>query len=150
MDYLQLAIEKSAESVSKGGFPAGVVIVKDGEIVATGISVGNKLHDPTSHGEIAAIREVCEKLKTSDLSGCVLYSSLESCSMCLSAAMWSSIPKIVYACGKEAVPADFYGGEYDTRAINKKFSKPLELIHEVKYQMQALEVINGWIKQNEK
>jgi tRNA(Arg) A34 adenosine deaminase TadA len=145
MDYLKLAIEKSEESVAKGGFPAGVVIVKGGEIVATGISVGNKLHDPTSHGEIAAIREVCKKLKTSDLSGCVLYSSLESCSMCLSAAMWASIPKIVYACDKEAVPADFYGGEYDTQEINKKFSRPLELVHEEKHQKQALKVINCWL-----
>jgi len=120
--------------------------VKDGGIVATGVSIGNILHDPTSHGEVATIREACQKLETTDLSGCVLYTSLEPCSMCLSAAMWASIPKVVFACSKEGVPDDFYGGKYDTKEINDRFIKPLEIVHEQAHQSAALEIIRKWEK----
>jgi tRNA(Arg) A34 adenosine deaminase TadA len=66
-NFLTLAIEKSRESVSAGGFPVGVVLVRGGEIIATGLSDGKQLNDPTSHAEIAAIREACQKLKTRNL-----------------------------------------------------------------------------------
>ncbi len=120
--FIKQAIEKSRESIASGGFPAGAVLVKDGEVIASGISIGNILHDPTSHGEVATIREACEKLGTTDLSGTVLYASLESCSMCLSASMWASIPKIVFACSKEMVDSAFYGGKYETEMLNSKFN----------------------------
>ena len=110
--FLQKAILKAKESVEQGGFPAGAIVVKNGEIVGEGVSVGNKLNDPTSHGEMASIREACKNLKTSDLSGSVLYASMQPCLMCLGASMWSAIPKIVFACPKEKVSADYYCGHY--------------------------------------
>lgn len=101
--FLQKAILKAKESVAHGGFPAGAIVVKNGEIVGEGVSVGNKLNDPTSHGEMASIREACKNLKTSDLSDSVLYASMQPCLMCLGASMWSAIPKIIFACPKEKV-----------------------------------------------
>ena len=53
--FLLLAIEKAKESVAQGGFPAGAVVVKDGQVIGTGISIGNSINDLTSHGETAAI-----------------------------------------------------------------------------------------------
>lgn len=85
--FLILAIKKAEESVAKGGFPAGAIIVKDGKVVGEGISIGNKLNDPTSHGEMASIRNACKNLKTSDLSESTLYASMQPCLMCLGASM---------------------------------------------------------------
>lgn len=147
--FLKQAIEKSRQSVDKGGFPAGAVLVKNDEVIATGTSIGNILHDPTSHGEVATIREACKALGTTDLSGTTLYTSLEPCSMCLSAAMWASISKIVFACRKEEVPQWFYGGTYETNSINEKFTKPLEVIHEQSNQAEAIKVIKEWEKSHE-
>src|SRR3989344_4526285 len=93
--FLQRAIKKAKESMVQGGFPAGAIIVRNGEIIGEGVSIGNKLNDPTSHCELASIREACKNLKTSDLSGSVLYASMQPCLMCLGASMWSAIPKIV-------------------------------------------------------
>ena len=70
--FLKRAIQKAAESVHQGGFPAGAVVVKNNQIIGEGISIGNILHDPTSHGEMASIRDACKNLSTSDLSGAVL------------------------------------------------------------------------------
>ncbi len=148
-DFIQQAIEKSKQSVQEGGFPAGAVLVRNSEVIASGVSCGNILHDPTSHGEVATIREACKVLNTTELTGAILYTSLEPCSMCLSAAMWASISKIVFACSKENVPEWFYGGKYETNAINERFTKPLEVLHENTYQDKALEIIREWEKKYE-
>ena len=70
-DYLKLAVEQARKSVEQSGFPAGAIIVKDGKIVAEGISVGFKNNDPTGHAETAAIRAACQNLKTHNLESCV-------------------------------------------------------------------------------
>ena len=84
-DFMRKAIELSIENVKNGGGPFGAVIVKDGEIVATGVNRVTANHDPTAHAEVSAIRAACQKLGTFDLSGCEIYTSCEPCPMCLGA-----------------------------------------------------------------
>jgi tRNA(Arg) A34 adenosine deaminase TadA len=144
--FLQKAINKAKESVTQGGFPAGAIIVKNGEIIGEGVSVGNKLNDPTSHGEMASIREACRNLETSDLSGSVLYASMQPCLMCLGASMWSAIPKIIFACQKEKVAADYYGGHYQPSSINTELAHPIELVHFHDLEKESLEVVREWEK----
>ena len=68
-NFLLMAIEQAKESCKQGGFPAGAIIVKDGKIIGRGISIGTRLCDPTSHGEMAAIRNACHGIQSADLSG---------------------------------------------------------------------------------
>lgn len=144
--FLQKAILKAKESVAQGGFPAGAIVVKNGEIVGEGVSVGNKLNDPTSHGEMASIREACINLKTSDLSGSTLYASMQPCLMCLGASMWSAIPKIVFACPKDKVSTDYYGGHYQPSAINTELTHPIELVHFAELENESLAIVHEWEK----
>jgi tRNA(Arg) A34 adenosine deaminase TadA len=144
--YLERAIEKAKQSVELGGFPAGAVVVKDGKIIGEGVSIGNKLNDPTSHGEMSAIRDACKNLSTSDLAGATLYASMEPCSMCHSASMWSGIGKIIFACGKDKVSKEYYGGVYHTDFLNKAFNKPLEIIQENDFEEKSLELVHLWEK----
>lgn len=144
--YAKKAIENARYSVEKGGFPAGAVVVKDGQIISEGISIGNKLNDPTSHGELSAIRDACKKLATSNLEGAVLYTSMEPCSMCHSAAMWSGISKIIFCLPKDKVSSEYYGGEYRTILLNDSFNKPLVIEQEVSLEKDSLEVVHDWEK----
>jgi len=144
--FLLKAIEKAKESVEKGGFPAGAVVVKDGEIIGSGISIGNVLKNPTSHGELASILDACKKLNSSDLSGAILYASMQPCLMCFGASMWASIPKIVFACSKDKVSNEYYGGHYQTTNINKELTRPLELVHISELEELSLEVVKNWEK----
>lgn len=144
--FLQKAIEKTRESVIQSGFPAGVVVVKNGEIVGEGVSVGSKLNDPTSHGEMAAIWAACKKLSSTDLSGAVLYASMQPCLMCLGASMWSTIPKIVFACPKDKVSNEYYGGHYEPSAINTELSHPIELVHFAEIEDESLAIVREWEK----
>ena len=95
--FMQRAIELSIESINSGGGPFGSVIVKDEKIISEGMNRVTVDNDPTSHGEILAIRNACKKLNTFNLSNCSLYSSCEPCPMCMSAIYWSRIGKVYYA-----------------------------------------------------
>ena len=143
-DFLQLAIEKAKESVVKGGFPAGAVVVKDGRVIGEGVSIGNKLNDPTSHGEMAAIRDACKNLRTTDLLSAILYASMQPCLMCLGASAWSSISKIIYACPKNKVSAEYYAGHYVPEAINAELSKPIEIVPAPELEEESLKVVREW------
>lgn len=99
-ELMRKAIELSIGNVENNGGPFGAVIVKDGEIVATGVNRVTANNDPTAHAEVSAIRAACEKLGTFDLSGCEIYSSCEPCPMCLSAIYWAHIDKVYYANNK--------------------------------------------------
>jgi len=138
------AIMKARESVAAGGFPAGAIVVLDGKIIGEGISIGHLLNDPTSHGEMAAIRDACRNIETANLKGGVLYSSMQPCVMCLGAAMWGSISKVFYACAKNRVSDEYYGGHYGTQEINSTFTKPLEFIHCKDFEQESLEIVKQW------
>lgn len=144
--FLQQAIEKARESVSQGGFPAGAIIVKDDEVVGKGVSIGNKLNDPTSHGETAAIRDACKNLETSELSDSVLYASMEPCLMCFGATMWSAVPKVVFALSKDKISPEYYGGHYETPTINSDLTSPIEIIHMSELENESLEIVKEWEK----
>ena len=95
--FMQRAIELSIESINSGGGPFGSVSVKDEKIISEGMNRVTVDNDPTSHGEIVAIRNACKKLNTFNLSNCSLYSSCEPCPMCMSAIYWSRIGNVYYA-----------------------------------------------------
>ncbi|MBI69321.1 MAG: tRNA-specific adenosine deaminase [Phycisphaerae bacterium] len=98
-DFMRRAIELAHETalVEHAGGPFGCVIVKDGEMIAEGANRVIADGDPTSHGEMNAIRSACQKLGTHDLTGCTLYTSGEPCPMCFAACCWAHIDEIFYA-----------------------------------------------------
>lgn len=103
-----MAIDLSVENVDNGGGPFGAVIVKNGEIVATGVNRVTATNDPTAHAEVSAIRAACQKLGNFKLDGCTVYSSCEPCPMCLSALYWAGVKRICYGNTKaDAKAIDF-------------------------------------------
>jgi len=97
--YMQMAIEEARQGIHLGhGGPFGTVIVKDGVVVGKGHNCVVSNNDPTCHGEMAAIRDACNNLKTFDLTGCDLYTTGEPCHMCLCGCMWANLRKVFYGC----------------------------------------------------
>jgi guanine deaminase len=107
--FMQRAIALATENVTSGrGGPFGAVIVRDGEIVATGANLVTATNDPTAHGEIVAIRNACQMLGTFQLTGCHIYTSCEPCPMCLAAIYWAHCEAIFYGnCAADAAAAGF-------------------------------------------
>ena len=96
--FLASAIALSRTHMHQGaGGPFGAVIVRDGQILAEGWNEVTSANDPTAHAEINAIREACRRIGDFSLAGATLYTSCEPCPMCLAAAYWARIDRIVYA-----------------------------------------------------
>jgi len=144
--YLKIAIKQAKLSMGKGGFPAGAIIVIDNKIISKGISIGNILNDPTSHGECSSIRKACKKLQTTNLKGAILYASLQPCIMCLSAAFWSGITRIVYAAAKteDMIKKVYYEGNNNILDINNKNSKSIKIEQIKELENDSLEIVKTW------
>jgi len=100
--FMREAIRLSIENVQSGnGGPFGTVIVKNGEIIASGVNKVTQSSDPTAHAEIVAIRSACETLGTFQLVGCEIYCSCEPCPMCLGAIYWARPDRIYFANTRE-------------------------------------------------
>lgn len=102
---MDMAAQLSYDNIANGGGPFGAVVVKDGEIVATGVNRVTASNDPTAHAEVTAIRNACAKLDTFQLTDCIIYSSCEPCPMCLSALYWAGVKKIYFGNTKEDAEA---------------------------------------------
>lgn len=95
--FMEKAIALATENVTSGhGGPFAAVIVKSGEIVATGVNLVTANNDPTAHAEVVALRNAATALSTFDLAGCEVYTSCEPCPMCLAAIYWSHCAAIFY------------------------------------------------------
>lgn len=144
--FLKLTVEQARKSVNAGGFPAGAIIVKEGKIIAEGISVGFLNNDPTGHAETAAIRTACKNLKVHSLDGGVMYESLECCNMCFSVAFWAGISKIVYACRKtpDMVKKFYYEGNTKNEVMNKSNNRQIKILFLPDYENEVLEIVKDW------
>lgn len=92
-----LALEQARLAWAEGEVPVGAVVVKDGEVIATGYNQPIGRHDPTAHAEIVALRAAAAKLGNYRLPGCELYVTLEPCVMCSGAMMHARLARVVYA-----------------------------------------------------
>jgi guanine deaminase len=98
-DIMKLAIDEARKTMNKNkGGPFGATITdNNGNIISIASNLVLESHDPTAHAEIVAIRKASKKLKTHDLSGCILYATGYPCPMCLSAIIWANIKEVYYA-----------------------------------------------------
>src|SRR3954468_13609495 len=93
--FMRRALALSARALDTPGTePFGAVVVKDGAIVGEGFNHSVAHFDPTSHGEIEAIRDACRKLETVSLAGCDLYTSCEPCALCAAAMHIAGIGRL--------------------------------------------------------
>jgi guanine deaminase len=121
--FLARAIELALKGseLNEGG-PFGAVLVRDGKIIAEGWNRVIATHDPTAHAEIMAIRTACAAVNSFHLPETTLYASSEPCPMCLSAAYWARIERIVFANSRaEAAAIGFCDDELYSE-LNRHFA----------------------------
>jgi tRNA(adenine34) deaminase len=101
--FMKEALAEARKAREKDEPPVGAVIVKDGEIIARGHNLREKLQDPTAHAEMLAVREAAARLGRWRLSDCEMYVTLEPCAMCAGAVVLARLGRLVYgACDPKA------------------------------------------------
>jgi tRNA(adenine34) deaminase len=93
---MQLALAQARAAAAAGEVPVGAVVVRDGEVIATGRNAPIASHDPTAHAEVVALREAARVLGNYRLEGCTLYVTLEPCSMCSGAMLHARLDRVVF------------------------------------------------------
>lgn len=92
--YMLQALKEAEKAYAKLEVPVGAVIVKDGKIIARAHNQKETKTDTTKHAEILAIQKASKKLQSWRLIDCVMYVTLEPCSMCAGAIINSRIKKV--------------------------------------------------------
>lgn len=76
--------------------PVGAIIVRDNKIIARAHNTREKNKDVTCHAEINALRKANKKDKSWRSINATMYVTVEPCSMCAGALVWSRIDRIVF------------------------------------------------------
>ena len=118
-EFLARAIELATENVANGGGPFGALIVRGGRVLAEGQNRVTATLDPTAHAEVTAIRAACQAVKDFSLVGATLYTSCEPCPLCLSAALWARVDRVVFAANRD----DAAAGGFDDREFYELFAR---------------------------
>lgn len=100
--FMDIALVRAKHAAAEGEVPVGAIIVRNGEIIATGRNRCEESHDATAHAEIEAIKQACEAKGDWRLDDCEMYVTLEPCPMCSGAIINSRIKAVVF-------------GAYDTK-----------------------------------
>jgi guanine deaminase len=123
--WLARAIALASRNVTEGGGPFGAVVVREGVLLADGQNRVTANLDPTAHAEVVAIRAACQVVGDFSLAGATLYASCEPCPLCLSAALWARVDRVVYAADRD----DAARGGFDDREFYELFGRDRDTWH---------------------
>jgi tRNA(Arg) A34 adenosine deaminase TadA len=143
--FLTRAIELAQLGSEAGdGGPFGAVIVRDGRIIAEAWNRVVVSRDPTAHAEICAIRSACAQMGDFHLKGCTLYASSEPCPMCLAAAYWARIERVVFANSRSDAAAIGFCDDELYSELNRHFAER-SIAMEHRPRPDALAPLKAWV-----
>jgi tRNA(adenine34) deaminase len=122
---MRLALDQALNAQLAGEVPVGAVIVRNGEVVATGYNRPITTHDPTAHAEIVALRHAALLTENYRLPDCELYVTLEPCAMCAMALMHARFKRVVFAA---ADPKTGAAGSVTNLFAEPRFNHQTELV----------------------
>ncbi len=124
--FLAEAVRLARKNAEVGGHPFGALVVRDEDVLGSGVNETLRRADPTAHAEVEAIRAA----GSVELAGATVVSSCEPCPMCQAVAALAGITRIVYAATKEeAAAAGFELGTAAAELQELMRSGPLAVEH---------------------
>src|SRR4249920_3884840 len=93
---MRIALDQAHNALLVGEVPVGAVIMRDGQVLATGYNRPITTYDPTAHAEIVALRHAAQLVENYRLPDCELFVTLEPCAMCAMALMHARFKRVVY------------------------------------------------------
>jgi tRNA(Arg) A34 adenosine deaminase TadA len=139
-DRMRVAIEMAAANVANntgGPFGAAVFESQSGRLVSLGVNSVVRMRNSALHAEMVAFMRAQAKVGSYSLAAPgqpshTLYSSCDPCAMCLGAALWAGVKRIV--CGatrQDAIALRFDEGPVFPESYKYLVSRGIEVIHGV-------------------
>ncbi|MGE3850744.1 MAG: tRNA adenosine(34) deaminase TadA [Planctomycetota bacterium] len=96
--FMRLALREAMAAAALDEVPVGAVVVRAGQVIATGYNLRETRADPTAHAEIVALAAAGAAVGHWRLDECDLFVTLEPCPMCAGALVNSRIRRVVFGC----------------------------------------------------
>ncbi len=96
--YMRAALREAVIAGTEGEVPVGAVVVKDGAIIGLGRNASIRLHDPSAHAEIVALRAAGEIIGNYRLPDAELFVTVEPCLMCVGAVIQARLTRVIFGC----------------------------------------------------
>ena len=93
---MQEALKLARTAAQKDEVPIGAVITLKNKIIARSHNQVETLKDPTAHAEMLAITQATNTLSAKWLQECVMYVTIEPCSMCAGALVLARIKRVCF------------------------------------------------------
>ena len=142
--HMDHALTLAQEAFDRGDWPVAAVVVREGSMVAAGQNRQNTRNDVTFHAETDALRAAFAALKTTDLSGATVYTTMEPCPMCAEAMRMAGVSRLVLGLRH----ADLHRidlGTYSVEAFCRMMNWPLEIVTGVRHP-ECGEIRRRWAK----
>lgn len=137
---MRVALEVAAANVTHGtGGPFGAAVFESdsGRLVAIGANSVVRLRNSALHAEMVAFMRAQARvgsysLRGPALPGHTLYTSCDPCAMCLGAALWAGVHRIVCGAAREdAVALRFDEGPVFPESYSYLMRRGIEVVHGV-------------------
>jgi tRNA(Arg) A34 adenosine deaminase TadA len=151
-DRMRLAVRLARENVDRDtGGPFGAVVVErdSGRIVSVGTNSVVRFNNCTLHGEMVAFMMAQQRLRSFTLAAPgmaahELVTSCEPCAMCLGAALWSGVRRIVSGAAREdASRLSFEEGPVFPQSYTYLQERGIEIVRDV-LRSEAREVLERY------
>lgn len=93
---MRQALALAQKAADAGEVPVGAVLVRNGQVIATGHNAPIGERDPTAHAEIQALRAAARAMGNYRLDDCELYVTLEPCAMCSGAMLHARLKRVIF------------------------------------------------------
>ena len=139
-DRMRVAIEVAGANVRQGSggpFGAAVFESRSGRLVSIGVNSVVRLRNSVLHAEMVAFMRAQQAVNQYSLAAPglpehTLYSSCDPCAMCLGAALWAGVKRIV--CGatrQDAVSLRFDEGPVFPESYDYLVGRGIDVVHGV-------------------
>ena len=123
------ALAEARAALATADVPVGAVVLDaGGRVIGRGRNEREKLHDPTAHAEVVALREAALAMGDWQLTGCSLVVTLEPCVLCAGAILAARITRVVF-------------GSWDEKA--GAAGSVVDLLRERRLPYRVAEVVGG-------
>src|SRR5438067_10838548 len=103
--FMREALRQALKAGKADEVPVGVVIVRDGKILARAHNQVELLRDATAHAEMLALTEAEAAVGDWRLIDCDLYVTKEPCAMCAGGLVHTRIRRVIFGCADPAAGA---------------------------------------------
>lgn len=140
--FMKKALLQAQKAFSKNEVPIGAIIVSpDGQtIISQAYNLVETKKSQTAHAEVLAIQRANKKLNNWRLTDCIIYVTLEPCSMCMGLILLSRIKTIFFA-----TKSNIYGFKVDNCFTFELYKCPI-IIKEGLCQFESSELLREFFK----